>query len=106
MYILHDVALHLYTILSLICIYDSGSRFGSPPPPPLMGPQDQAPGSRFSCYLQHFRAPASNLHAICTTSEPQPSNLRAICTTSEHQLIYISSIWIIYISRDNIYIFK
>ena len=55
-----------------ICIYIYiRFRFAVRQPPHGMGPQDQAPGSRFSCYLQHIRAPASNLHAICTTSEPQ-----------------------------------
>ena len=60
---------YIICLFIYIYIYDSGSQFDSPRPNG-MGPQDQAPGSRFSCYLQHFRAPASNLHAICTTSEP------------------------------------
>ena len=66
---------------------------GSTAPPHGMGPQDQAPGSRFSCYLQQFRAPASNLNAICTTSE--------------HQLLYIYGLFTL-LTRDkyiHIYIY-
>ena len=66
-----------------IYIYDPGSRFDSPPPMvwvPRTKPLDPD-------YPAICRAPASNLHAFRTTSE--------------HQLLYIQSIWIIYITRDN-----
>ena len=52
---LKELALWEYTSFSETSIY-----ILPPPHPNGMGPQGQAPGSRFSCYLQHFRAPASN----------------------------------------------
>ena len=88
------LSIYLY-IYIYTCIW---FRFAVWQPPPMVWvprarPLD--PDFRAFCNISELQLP------IC----PNHFNLRAICTTSEPHLLYIQSIWIIYITRDNIYIY-
>ena len=97
------------TTLKPICIIQARGSTAPPLPPNGVGPQGQAAGSRFSCYLKHFRAPASNLHTICTLfaalQSPNPP-ICALYTPLRSPNFSTHNLYGLFTSLETIYIYK
>ena len=88
--------IYIYVVSIYCCIYIYGllqyicSRFPvrwpprpNNPPVPSLFPSQNLP---FACYLQHLRVIESQLHAICSISEPQPANCTLFAVFESHML--------------------